>query len=342
MDKPVSIYKKVASGSVAAASIAVTLTAGSADVDLSSATIPRNYKGHLLKIYDSSNRMIQGYVYTDGAGTVQNIVSAKGGTTRNWASQAAGFDDTTNCTYEILKVNNAVEVATGSIAANQALMDTTSTNAFVAPVGVDLSSYQDGRHMFRMQNTTGGYVAFGYISATAPAGETLGAEKATSWTNWTSYPFEVFSSTGGDNVSGQNTSSAGIASVPLFSASGGELFKLTADHVLTSGTMARLFSTQPAVGGGLPLVTYAENPSTGAIAVYATEVSGNRYLQIYSVSTSLNFAETNVSWKQVTDPASTGARIVSTQGGATRSLAYKHASFNPNTASTYQILFLGD
>ena len=68
-------------------------------------------------------------------------------------------------------------VLTSSITAGNALMDLTSTNAFAAPVGVDLSVYQGGRHMYWVQDS-GGRLAFGFIKAAGVA-ETVGEELVT-------------------------------------------------------------------------------------------------------------------------------------------------------------------
>ena len=48
--------------------------------------------------------------------------------------------------------------------------------------------------------------------------------------------------------------------------------------------------------------------------------------------------------KNVSDPPSTGARIVSTKGGAGRAWYYKYTSFNLNdkAGQTYKIYYLGD
>ncbi len=172
---PIRTRRQVASGSVAAGDIAVTLTAGSADVDLSSATIPRNYKGNLIQITDANGKMIQGFAYTNGAGTVQNIVSAKGGSTRNWTSQAAGFDDTTNCTYKIFKTL-AVQVLDQVETSGKFHVSTVAGGAMMFSEDIDYSAYAG----------TGEYDITGYDATNAMAfhartgavggGEDLGAD----------------------------------------------------------------------------------------------------------------------------------------------------------------------
>lgn len=350
-----------ASGTIVAANIAVTLADGSADVDLSSATIPRNYRGYLLKIYDSSNRLLQGYVYTDGAGTIQNIVSAKGGTTRNWASQAAGFDDTTDCRYELWKENKMVEVATGSIPANEAKLDTTSDNAFAAPessgVPIGLSAYQDGRHVLWLKDSSNN-IAFGHIKGTAPGGETLAAslllngnmETGDPPTGWTATSSTV------DGVADERTGGAGAQSI----------------DILATGTYGRVLQangTAAVVGALYKASVYNKNVSGGHgsmrlafVSAFFQEKDYNNAVWTqeagYCTSDNPNWSFYNygctdvyvagdrqryddAALQRVTDCAATGALIVSTQGGATRAWT-KNNITNPNLALTYKVFFIGD
>lgn len=332
----------VASGTVASAAIAVTLTAGSADVELSSETIPRNYQGHLLRITDANNVVIQGFVYTNGAGTVQNIVSAKGGTTRNWATQDAGFDDTTNCTYVILKVLTAPVVATGSITAGNALIDATAANAFAAPVGVDLSAYQDGRHILAMYNTTGGYAAIAHISATAPSGEALGEENVDGWTNSGFDTFTAVDPTaiteatevGANNVLCRDS----MASLP------GGLYKgVIGTFTLTSGTRPsfRMGASNTGLTGVFLTHWDAEfvDVSDGAHTAYFTQNKGI-YFGFRNITGVTSWTASGMSLKQVTMPAATGVLLLSSKGGS-RGYMYKHESFDPRAAMTYKVLFWG-
>ncbi len=313
------IYLPVASGTIAAANIIVTLTAGSADVDLSSATIPRNYRGHLLKIYDANNVGIQGFVYTDGAGTVQNIVSAKGGTTRNWAQQGAGFDDTTNCRYEILKVLNAPVVATAALTARNALMDTTTANAFAAPVGVDLTAYQDGRHILALYNTTGGYAAIGHISATAPGGENYVDQ----------FPPSDLQAGWVDNLDGTYTGSN--TSLSMYKAAG-----------VVGGYYKAIFTIDSVTGGVVYSQFGGESGLTkGTIGSLTTYKNQTVNTVLYLRATAFSGVVSGLSFSRLTMPAATGALLLSTKGGA-RGYLYKHASFDPIAAMTYKVLFVGD
>lgn len=321
------IYRLVASGTVASASIAVTLTNGSADVDLSSATVPRNYKGNLLKIWDVNNVMIQGFVYTDGAGTVQNIVSAKGGATRNWSSQGVGFDDTTNCRYEIWKVNNAVVVASGTVAAGNGKVDLT-TNAF-AEFGVDLTApgYQDGKHILALYNTTGGYAAIGWISGTAPGGETLGADVLAGWNFTSEWSLYRAGTSIIDANSFSTTEVGGIYKADVLNY--GSLYKASYD--ISSTTTASVHLCQ--IGGAL-------NPI--ANGGYRVPLDIGFLNDVYLRNAGAGTTDvTTITIQQVTDCATTGALILGSDK-LTRTWIYKHASFNPNAEFTYKVLYVGD
>jgi hypothetical protein len=102
------------------------------------------------------------------ANTGVTIVSTKGGATYNFAQKNSAFNynDASGYTYEILKTP-AVVVASGSISAGAALLDTTTANAFYGG-GVDLTAYQDGRHAIAFYQASG--MAWAWISATAPSG----------------------------------------------------------------------------------------------------------------------------------------------------------------------------
>lgn len=450
MDKPVSIYKKVASGSVTQANMRISAVDGTTFIDFSAADVLTTKIGHLVRIKDSSNRTIEGYIkavgtaetlsdellvptiliqagWTDNLdgsytavsagysaiyknvstalalykmvwtidsrtagttgwylgtntggsestpatytkyGTCSNhtnsvvgfqsinfsgvisslsakqvtmpsatgvtIVSTKGGSTFNFANKNSAFNynDASGYTYEIIKVNNAVVVASGSIAANQALMDTTSDNAFVAPVGVDLSPYQDGRHMFRMQNTTGSYVAFGYISSVAPAGEALTEKLANSTFASDEPPGTAWTKNANATISGGVASLTSLANCyQAINVSTGQLLKSVI--VQNSGANTNFYADL-ATGSSVII-------SVGTTTFYNTKIGlGLHNVGFYGAGTCVIESASN---SQVTMPVATGALIVSTQGGATRAFAYKHASFDPNLASTYQILYLGD
>jgi hypothetical protein len=65
------------------------------------------------------------------------------------------------------KGSSLYPVASGSISAGAALLDTTTANTFYGG-GVDLTAYQDGNHILALYSTT--KQAMAWISATAPSG----------------------------------------------------------------------------------------------------------------------------------------------------------------------------
>jgi hypothetical protein len=104
------------------------------------------------------------------------IVSTKGGSTFNWTNKNATFNynDTAGYTYEIYKVKSYPVVATADVTQANARLDLTATNAFAWLEGVDLSAYQaGGRHILKVCSKSNGACAFGYVSATAPAGHLI-------------------------------------------------------------------------------------------------------------------------------------------------------------------------
>jgi hypothetical protein len=340
----------VASGTLPGANVTITTTAGSADIDLSSATIPRNYKGHRLDIADPYGKHAQGYVYTDGAGTVQNIVTKKGGTTRNWGAIEAGFNATAagNFPYRIYR-DDRVALVAGPTAVTKAntRLDLTSDNAFCWLNGVDLSAYQTGDYYICLYNATGGYAACGYISAVAPAGETLSEEKITGWTNdiRPDLGYETFTPNANahDIDVGINIINWGIAASNAI-VSDSHLAKWVYTRTVHSGSTPGLYLGTSATiamptGGYEFIVTDAD------AATYYTTIISTRYAGwiILPGNPGSNSTSTHTI-KFVSDPPSTAVKIVSTHDGATRSWTHKHVSFNPNDAAgvTYKIYYVGD
>ena len=324
--------------SIVAANIAVTLTAGSADIDLSSATIPRNYQGHIIRVWDANNKKIEGFVGGNGTGTVQKVYSTKALTTQSWAAQMAGFDDTTNCIYEIVKVYNAVVVASGSIALYAAQLSLVNGTAFANPSGLDLSPYGDGRHILALYNTSGNYAAIGFIKA-AGTGETTSAELIvngdfSSSTGWTLEDAAVTISDGVCSFSGAQPDSRGVTRGALSSPIG-KLYKINLSITRTAGSGTILCT----LGG----YDYTANSATGIVNKYLNVISSsannNSYYRSYS-----SFVGTvdNASVVQVLTPSATGVTIVNSKGGTTYNWLYKHSNFNSNLAMTYKVLFVGD
>jgi len=346
----------VASGVVTLLNTVIVLTNGVASVDFTSATVPRNYQGCLLQVRDSAGRLIQGFVYTNGTGTAQNIVLTKGGTTRNWTTQDGSFNiaDTSGYTYAILRTLPVI-VATGSILANQAMMDTTATNSFVAPVGLDLSAYQTGTYAIALYQAT--KMCWGYISATAPAGETS-TELITngtfetdtgSWTNYNNY-WTTFERNTTSPISGTGdlhlavTVATGYASLSQqIIAPVGSLVRNTFNAKEISGGVRSLIGNS--VSYGNVSLGCCEQFLTGAgvsaYSSYGTLRSTNPYFMfcvLLGTSNEMYGDDVSVLW--ISDPASTGAQIVAADK-VTRSFVY-NSGVDPNASfSRVDIIYVG-
>jgi hypothetical protein len=98
-------------------------------------------------------------------------------------------------------------------------------------------------------------------------------------------------------------------------------------------------------------IAYASNEGIADDGVVFTEnATGalNRYLSAFSFTylgvraqAAVNFSGT-YSFKQVTDPPSTGAKIVTTKGGSTRGWYHADTGFDPNVGGTYKVYYVGD
>lgn len=330
------------SGTVTNANMTATLADGSADIDFASGTIPRNYKGCLLDVFDSTGKKISGYVYTDGAGNVQNIVSAKGGSTRNWTWKDAGFnnDDASNYSYRISRTP-PVLVASDTYTAANARFDLTSTNAF-AEFAVNLSGYHGGNYLLCAYDSSG-YAAIGHIKASAPLGETLsGSELFTNanfdagdsgWTKGTNW---TIVDQGGGDYEGVATGAAVDALMSqTITHEIGALYKGTGVCTNYTAGGVRLF-----LNSGATVGSTLTGLGTSTAYYSATATSKTAGMRVASSAATLRIDD--MSCQRVTDCAITGALIVSAKGGATRSWTTKHASFNPNSAGTYKIFYLGN
>ncbi len=277
------------------------------------------------------------------------IVNSKGGVTYNWINKSSSFDyASATFTYEIYRIPPVV-VATADVTQAHFHADLTTDNAFVELIGVDFTAYQTGKYLLGIYNKTGGYGMLGHISATAPAGETLATTGGplnngeqftnptfdsgdTGWLKETGWTIEDQGGGDYEGVANVNTNYA-IYQNKLLTV--GTLNKIACDQTSqTSGTGAFDFAATVGITILNGVASYSEyRTSLGISKAYGVLGRTAWVARIDSVSL-----------KQVTDPPSTGARIVSTKGGATRAFYYKHASFNPNDTAgqTYKIYYLGD
>jgi hypothetical protein len=322
----------VASGTLPGANVTITTTAGAADIDLASATIPRNYKGHRLDVADPYGKHAQGYVYTNGAGTIQNVKSTKGGTTQNWAAIESGFNATAtgDFVYRIYRDDRVPVVASGTVTQANTRLDLTAINAFAWLNGVDLSAYQTGDYYLCLYNATGGYAACGYISAVAPAGESLEADAIAGW-DFTSGWGKTSSATIIDANSFSTTANGGVGKSFGVSLA---LYKINASAAGSGSIQLLNYAGEYYFGAGTPLSVVN--------AYFSMRTSPGCSINAVGAQNPVDVA--TLSFERVLDPPSTAVRIVSTHDGAGRSWTHKHASFNPNDTAgvTLKIYYVGD
>lgn len=225
-------------------------------------------------------------------------------------------------------------IATGSISAGNALIDSTTANAFAAPVGIDFTPYRGCRIEFWSGSTLW---ASAWVSGIAPGGDTLGSDMVTGWSNSNGAdgvtPFDVFTPSG----------------VDLYAKSLGSIRRcVSIGTVQTVGSLYKTTLTANIIGGSVSFRQTAKQPSGAGITYYPADAaiahgSNTFYGTIHMAAyygfdcDIAEFEISSYSTKQVTSPASTGALLLSSPGGS-RGWEYKHASFNPNAALTYRIM----
>ena len=109
------------------------------------------------------------------------ITSGKGNATYNWSAKdtAFNYNDSAGYTYRIYKTPPVLVAGPTAVTAANTQLSMVNP-AFAYFVGTDLTAYQTGKYLLVVQNATSNIlIGMGYISGTAPAGETLGSEIAT-------------------------------------------------------------------------------------------------------------------------------------------------------------------
>ena len=225
-----------------------------------------------------------------------------------------------------------IDDETGATANRASMVNGT---AFFWSVGVDLSTYQDGLHRVTLHDS-GGKTAVGYISATAPAGESLGSEQIddpscatdtfTAQTNWSF-----------DGVNGEYDAAGANSAQAIFQA-----------HGFTQGMLGKIVYTVKNYSAGTVISRLGDNigskygtphTSDGTFTDYTNWFDGGGVNIAFFGTTGQEFTGSidDVSLKQVTDPPSTGARIVSSIYGVTQNWASIDSGFNANTISTFEV-----
>lgn len=196
--------------------------------------------------------------------------------------------------------------------------DFTSDNAFFWS-SIDLSSYVGD--YIEVYDATG-KVATGYLAGIG-AGETLGSELITGWTQ--NGPFETFITSGKElsSVILLHVDTA-VAQVNSSGFVSNELYKLIVNLTLNSGQLP---------------IAYAYTVSLGSLANglnnFYSGITTGQYFQLLS-SNLTNYSSIN-SAKRVTDPPSTAVHIVSSLNGTTRAWASIESGFDPNTIASWGI-----
>lgn len=275
------------------------------------------------------------------------ISSTKGGTSLdNWAAKDSAFNynDASGYSYELWKVNNAVVIASGSLAAGEVKASmvsggaTASGGAFCDPVGLNLAPYADGKHILWLQDSSN-YVAFGKMKE-AGGGEGFGAEKLTGdastftagvggWGTW--YGTNSIAATGGKGRC--DYTNGGLRGPAATTLAVGCLSKVITKATAISSTTSIRFGD----GNLLPLIFTITGVETEYSGYFTQTYTG--YLT-HSGTPAGVWDLDDITWKQVLTPSATGAVI--TDAAGLYNWMQKHASFNPNLACSYKILYIGD
>lgn len=253
------------------------------------------------------------------------------------------------------KAVRVVTVASDSISASAAKVDLTSTNAF-AEFGVDLSSYQDGKHILALYEGTNS--AFGFISASAPGGETLvelitngdceaakptldgvalngyrcTQEQSTDFAHGGSYSIKALS----DGTASNNLVGGWYDSQSKFI--NGALYYYDTYHYIPTGSwnQVSLFYNDGTNSGAITTKDSWVHSTKWANKISAAFAGWRIVTESQANPTGYAVYFDDISIKRMTDCAATGALVTSTKGGATRAWT-SNSGINLNNALTYKI-----
>jgi hypothetical protein len=201
-----------------------------------------------------------------------------------------------------------------------------------------LVPYADGNHLVEIYPSGGGALGLkGFLKAQG-AGEVLGDELLTSWTNYAMNGFDTFTTSDREISAAVELTSGGRAySGIAFTV--GKLYKVDfTGYTLNSGTAPRVgaFMYQTVTVGTNEFDKYIEEG--GGVSDFYFTGKYAAYIGLRSVTAATNFAITDTSVKEVTAPSTTGVTITSTKGGTNYNFAYKNAGFVYNAASYYVVV----
>jgi len=176
-----------------------------------------------------------------------------------------------------------------------------------------------------------GKKATGYIAGVG-AGETLGDETITGWTNGGGgYPYSTFISSGKDITSAVNVLNILGDAYQIYPATVGQLLKLGINLTLVSGETPAFWFASSNLGLPPNLIlslAAGNNIYYKAMAAAYTDI-------FFFNNNATNWSAIN-SLKRVTDPPATGCHIVSALNGTTRSWNME-SGFDPNTIASWKV-----
>lgn len=184
-----------------------------------------------------------------------------------------------------------------------------------------LVPYADGLHRVEIYDSAGRQLV-GYLSAQG-AGETLGEEQLTSWSNFAGY-YETFETTGKDITLAINTSGIGIGETNALALIG-QLIKATNTVTVNSGDGPTFYYE------GL---TEASLGAAHATYYITTNKNGCRFRIYNATASSYSSMSTE---KIVLTPSTDGCTIVSAKSGAVPNFALVTSGFTFN-ATSYTVI----
>jgi len=211
--------------------------------------------------------------------------------------------------------------------------DFTADNAFFWS-SLDLSPYEGtdlGSTPYYIEVLDGaGKKATGYIGAVG-AGETLGSELVTAWTNDS---FDTWVTSGG-NITDARTLVAGrTAHSNTLGQLIGALYYLNSNLTVVAGSLPSYYLATPYTDGGE--FNYATLPSGITTKYYTFKTPTHDVIALVGNGVADQFSLTN-SIKRVTDPPATAVHIVSSLNGTTRDWASIESGFDPNDIASWTI-----
>ena len=241
--------------------------------------------------------------------------------------------------------SNIKLVASGSVTAANTQLSLVDGTAFAYLVGVDLSAYQTGKYLLSVYNSsTSLLIAQGYISDTAPAGETLDAELLTNGNMETGDPPTGWLATTAtlDGVADERTGGAGAQSLSITATAAngdahknatvvsGALYFIDSWSKMVSGTGSII----PGIDGVVNIANIASTSWTHA-TLYRVANETTWWCKFRITDNGSEGRGDDFSVKKLLDPPSTGVRIEATPGGAQNWM--RLGSGAVNAAITYKI-----